>query len=342
MKELRRFFILSLFSLFIFGSVYSQDDETRQGTGLPSLIGQNAARGDRMNISGRITLETREKLARIPVIKVVAVYAGVTADQAVANDTGYFLVKNVPRDNITLIVEVDGTEVVRQPIVASAMGNPRYDYSIRWPMTSSSTKPSVVPANPLFARNEKNEDLLQKAIVAEKDKESAKAVGLFNQILTNEPKDFVVWTELGTLYFKDNSLDNAEACYFKAIELKKDYFVALLNLGKLYVTRKQFENAVMVLSNAVRSTPDSADAHHYLGESYLQTKKGSQAVIELNEAIRLAPVEKAEIHLRLATLYDAAKMKSKAAAEYKLFLGKRPDYPEKSRLEKYIAENPAN
>ena len=77
----------------------------------------------------------------------------------------------------------------------------------------------------------------------------------------------------------------------------------------------------------------------FLGEAYLQTKKGSLAVAQLNEAIRLDPIEKAELHLRLATLYNAAGMKSKAANEYNVFLGKRPDYAGKSKLEKYIADN---
>ena len=339
MKEYRRLFIVVILFFLVADSVLAQDDETRQGTGLPMKIGENTARGDKMNVSGRITLDTTSTLTRLPVIKVMIIYAGVTADQSVTNDTGYYVVKNVPRDNVTLIVEVDSTEVVRQPIVASAMGNPRYDFTIAWPMVSVTAKPGVVSAKPIFARTEKNEDLFQKALAAEKANESVKTIGLFNQILGSEPKDFVAWTELGTVYFKENSLDNAEACYFKAIELKKDYFVALLNLGKLYMNRKLSDNAILVLSNAVNSLPESADAHHYLGEAYLQAKKGSSAVFHLSEAIRLAPIEKADIHLRLAALYDAAKMKDKAAAEYKIFLGKRPDYQEKTKLEKYIADN---
>jgi len=184
----------------------------------------------------------------------------------------------------------------------------------------------------------KNEELFRKAVAASKAKDP-KAGELFNQLLASDPKDFVAWTELGTMFFKENSLDNAEACYFKAIELKKDYFVALLNLGKLYVSRKQADNAVMVLSTAVKAQPDSADAQQYLGEAYLLAKKGSLAVPCLNEAIRLAPMEMADVHLRLAALYDAAKMKDKAAAEYKAYLTKRPDYAEKKQLEKYIADN---
>ena len=338
MKNIAKFFAISLFSALAVGSLCAQDDEVRRATGLPMKIGEGT-RSDRMIVSGKVTLESSAKLPRVPIIKVTVLAAGGVADQAVANDSGFYVVKNVPRDNVSLVVEVDGNEVVRQPIVGSAMGNPRIDFTIPWPKPSSLVKPAVVSASQLYSRTFKNDELFEKAIAAMKAKDSAKAVGFFNQILESEPKDFVAWTELGTLYFKENSLDNAEACYFKAIELKKDYFVALLNLGKLYVTRKQFDNAILVLSNAVASNPDSAEAHLFLGEAYLQTKKGSLAVAQLNEAIRLDPVEKAELHLRLATLYNAAGMKSKAANEYNVFLGKRPDYAGKSKLEKYIADN---
>ena len=36
---------------------------------------------------------------------------------------------------------------------------------------------------------------------------------------------------------------------------------------------------------------------------------------------------------------DAAGAKDRAADEYKLFLAKKPDYPEKEKLQKYIADN---
>jgi hypothetical protein len=41
----------------------------------------------------------------------------------------------------------------------------------------------------------------------------------------------------------------------------------------------------------------------------------------------------------LAALYDGAKLKDKAVAEYKLFLEKVPNYSEKKKLEQYISDN---
>jgi hypothetical protein len=71
----------------------------------------------------------------------------------------------------------------------------------------------------------------------------------------------------------------------------------------------------------------------------LQIKKGSKAVGYLYEAIRLDPQGKADVHLRIAALYHGAGLKQKAAVEYEQFLVKRPDYPEKKKLQQYVADN---
>jgi hypothetical protein len=47
----------------------------------------------------------------------------------------------------------------------------------------------------------------------------------------------------------------------------------------------------------------------------------------------------ADAHLRLGTLYNAVGMKDKAASEYEQFLKKKPDYPDKKKLQDYIATN---
>ena len=133
--------------------------------------------------------------------------------------------------------------------------------------------------------------------------------------------------------------NEAVQSYTTALQLKPTFMPALMNLGKLYMAEKKFGDAIEVLEKATIADPNSADAFHYLGESYLQNKQGSKAVGVLNEAFRLAPVEKAVIHLRLAALYNAAGLKDRAAAEYKIFLKKVPNHSEKSKLEKYIKDN---
>lgn len=321
-------------------TVAAQDDETRQGTGLPTLVGENAGRGNRMNVSGKVTLMGTDQPKRRPVITVSVLMSGAVLDRTTTNDKGFFIIRNIPRETVTVLVEVDGNEAARQVIAALPMGNSTLEISIPWPSLAPPARPGVISADQIYDRSAGNQALFTKALDAAKANQKAQAITFFNELLTADPKDHIAWTELGTLYFKHDDLDNAEACYFKAIELKRDYFMALLNLGKLYFGRKQFDDSVLVLTNAVKARPDSPEAHIFLAEAYLQTKKGNSAEYHFNEALKLAPIEKAEVHLRLASLYDAAGLKKKASAEYRTFLQKQPDYADKERLEKYIKENP--
>ena len=184
-----------------------------------------------------------------------------------------------------------------------------------------------------------SEKLFEKATSAARDKKTDNAIKLFKQIVESDPKDFVVWTDFGTLYFRGDKFSEAEKCYLTALEHKPDFMLAQLNLSRLYLTQKQPEKVIQILTKALETQPNSADANHYLGEAYLQAKLGSKAIIYLNAAIQLAPIEKAELHLRLGWLYNAAGLKDRAALEYKQFLAKVPKYAEKEKLEKYINEN---
>lgn len=335
MKHFAKLSLILILGLIYVGNGSAQTDELRTATGLPIQIGQNA-------LFGQVTLKGLTRDEAKPIVFVTLLEGGTQLGRIQTNDTGYYYFLIMPRGSGTLVFEVNSSEVGRMVVVAppGVRGNIRQDISIDWQEFRHRAATGVISASESYTRSSENAKAFDAAMLKVSEKKLDLALPLFESIVTRDPKDYVAWTEMGTVYFKNNALDNAEACYFKAIELKKDYFVALLNLGKLYYTRKQFDNSILVLSNAVKAKADSAEAYHYLGESYLQSKKGSLAVPALNEAIRLAPVEKADLHLRLASLYDGAGLKGKAATEYKLFLQKRPDYPEKARLEKYIAENP--
>lgn len=313
----------------------AQTDELREATGLPIQIGQPA-------IYGQVVIKKLNRDDKKPVVHVSLLEGGSQIGRVQTNDAGYYYFLTAPRGNDTLVFEVDNNEVGRV-ILNAAVGvsrNIRQDFTIDWAEFQRRNTVEIISTKDAYPRTPESDKAFANAMLRVKEKKFDQANVLLQDILAKDPKDFVAWTELGTSYFKQSSLDNAEACYFKAIELKKDYFLALINLGQLYIERRQFDNAILVLSNAVKVSHDSADAHHFLGEAYLQVKKGSSAEFHFKEALRLSPMEKADVHLRLAALYDAAGLKGKASSEYKLFLVKRPDYSQKAQLEKYIADNP--
>jgi tetratricopeptide (TPR) repeat protein len=201
------------------------------------------------------------------------------------------------------------------------------------------SKPATVFANDFYPRSKANEKLFRAAQNAVNRKSYESAISSLRQLLKSDPLDFQAWTELGTVYLLQQNLDEAERGYLTALHERPSFFLASLDLGRLYLIQKKFEKAVDALAQAVKVKPESADANYFLGEAYLQAKRGSIAVGYFNAALRLDPQGMAEVHLRLAALYNGAGIRDKAATEYEEFLKKRPDYPDKKKLEKYIAEN---
>lgn len=314
----------------------AQVDDVSQVTGLPIPIGASV-------IYGQVIIRNIPRNERRPTIVVYLRNGGAQIDKYLANDTGYWYFLRPPIDGHTLNFEIDGIEVGRAIIAGGISGRLRQDVELDWAQvkelsrTPSST--GVVSARDRHERTQDSEAILQKALTAMKEKRNDDAIKLLSSITDKDPKDYNAWMYLGTIHYSAKRNDDARAAYKKALELKPDYFLASLNLGRLELSQKQFDPAIAALLKAVESDAASADANHLLGEAYLQNRKGSVAVGYLNKAIELAPVEKAELHLRLAALYNGAGLKDRAALEYKAFLGKVKDHPDKAKFEQYIKEN---
>ena len=269
--------------------------------------------------------------------------SGVLLDRQKVGSKGRYRFLNVPAGDYDLVIEFENAEVARSQV--RLVGVPtdfRQDLALEWrpgPFAGKSNKPEVLSAEDVYNRNAPNQDRFEKARAAFDKKDYDVAIALLRQMVAEDRSDFQAWSELGTAYLVQNNLTEAERAYLTATEIRPTYFRALLNLGRVRLLKKDFEGALAVLTQAVSAKPTSADANYYIGEAYLQLKKGSKAVPYLYEALRLEPIKMADAHLRLAALYNAAGVKDKAAAEYEEFLKKRPDYPDRKKLEKYIAEN---
>lgn len=336
---MKNYAILVMLCFLIISSgyaIYAQDEDVR----LPTKLGENSGNTRQGNLTGKVNLRGLDPSQPKPPIFVLVFQNGVLIDRRQVFENGSYIVPNIPRENVIVAVEINGAEVGRQLLSPSLIGGIKQDFDITLTQgQNTGGKTGVISAKSLYTRSDDNEKLFEKAISAAKDKKLDNAINLFKQLVANDPKDFVAWTELGTLYFRNEKSSEAENAYLKALELKPDFIVALTNLGRVYLVENKPENAINILTVAIEADPSSANAQHLLGEAYLQIKKGSKAVVHFYEALKLAPIEKAEIHLRLATLYNAAGLKEKAVEEYKQFLEKVPKHADKEKFEKYIKDN---
>lgn len=255
---------------------------------------------------------------------------------------GRYQFLNLADGEYDVAVEVENKEIVRirVSVFSPFRTDFRRDIELEWTeAVPRVTKAATVSVADSYRRPDANEKLFTKAQKATDDKKYHQAADLLQQIVMVDPRDFQAWAELGNVHFLQGNFSAAENEYIRAMDAHPRFFLALINLGRLEVAQKKYEVAVEALLRALKIRPESADANYLLGESYLQLKQGSLAATYLNEALRLDPLGMADVHLRLALLYHAAGVRDKAAAEYEQFLKKRPNSPDRQKLEKYIAKN---
>lgn len=253
---------------------------------------------------------------------------------------GRYRFTNLSDGDYDIACEVDGREIarMRMNIIRGSLApfyGFRQDFEFDWkPGTTGKAK--TVSVADIYPRSSANQSLFHKAQEATEKKKYEDATRFLREILAADKTDFQVWSLLGTIYFMEEKLDDAEKAYLQALTLKPELPKTLLSLGKLRYSQKRFDEAIDPLTRALETQKDSGEINLLLGESYLQLKKGSKAVPYLNDAAKLG---KPEAHLRLAWLYNAAGLKEKAVIEYEEFLKKRPDYAERKQLEEYVHAN---
>jgi tetratricopeptide (TPR) repeat protein len=280
-----------------------------------------------------------------PINYLVILYSanGYVQARQTVSPNGRYRFNNLADGEYDVVVEVENTEVarmriqLRSPIYKTDF---KHDITLVWKTTNNPPgRPGSVTPEDFYKRSPANQRMFDKARETTDKKRFDESLVLLKQLVANDTSDFQAWTELGTIFLLQKNLSEAEKAYQESIQVRPRFFLALMNLGRVRLMQQKFAEAIPIFSRAIEVRATSADANFYLGEAYLQVKKGSKAVGYFYEALKLDPVGKADAHLRLAALYNGAGLKEKAANEYAEFLKKKPDYPNRKKLEEYIARN---
>lgn len=335
--------LLGFFLSPFFFPVVSAQDIPDDSAHLPKMIGRQKggnSRVDAIKVSGKVNLDGFPPGQPRPAIYLIAKTFGRVVARFQASPNGSYSLNDVPRQGSTIAVEINQTEVESQQIIFTPSNIVYHNFSVNWlQIQKRQDSSAVVDVTNLYNRTSENRVRFESAIKKMNDGAIKEARQILGAVVKADPNDFPAWTHLGHLNFLAKEYKTAEDAYGRAIKQNPDYFPASLNLGRVYIAQSDFAPAINILLKAVDIQPASADANHYLGEVYLMSKLGSKAVVYLNEALRLAPIQKAEIHLRLAALYLGAGAKQRAVEEYKLFISKVPEYEKLKELQKFISEN---
>ena len=133
-------------------------------------------------------------------------------------------------------------------------------------------------------------------------------------------------TDIDSPVLKDQEkLQEAAACYRRAIEIKPDYAGAHYNLGNVFRDQGKLDQAVAAYRRAIELKPDYAQAHNNLGAAFTDQGKLDDAVACYRRVLELTPGA-ATAHYNLgAALRDQGKF-DEAVACYRRALKLWPDY----------------
>jgi len=113
---------------------------------------------------------------------------------------------------------------------------------------------------------------------------------------------------------------------------------ALVKLGDLYYDGQQFPNAIQYYERALAIHPENPDVRTDLGTAYWYTGNADQALAEMETSLKYQPGHPQTL-FNLGWVKWQGKADAKGAvAAWQNLLKANPDYPQKQRVEQYIAK----
>jgi len=103
-----------------------------------------------------------------------------------------------------------------------------------------------------------------------------------------EPKNPVLWTELGKLYLTSD-IQKARENFAKAKALKPDYLDSQIQDALSYEMEKNFDEAIRRLEEVVKNAPYNAEVKFNLGRLDFNNNRTDEAIAQFEDVLLLSP-----------------------------------------------------
>jgi tetratricopeptide (TPR) repeat protein len=117
----------------------------------------------------------------------------------------------------------------------------------------------------------------------------AEAITFYQDLIKRSPRDAAAHNNLGTALFKMNRYREAEACFHKAMKLKKDYPDPHGNLGTIQLMRGSLHEAEISLRHALKLNPRHVDARINLGLTLIALSRLRDAKAQFEKVLKITP-----------------------------------------------------
>jgi len=133
------------------------------------------------------------------------------------------------------------------------------------------------------------------------------------------------------------AVDQAVAPLLASLQSNPDDFDAIVKVANLYYDGQQYPEAIQYYERALKLQPQNADVLTDYGTSYWYTGNADKAIAEFQAALKSQP-GRASTLFNLGIVRWQGKNDPKGAVQaWEELLQKNPDYPEKAKLQEFIA-----
>lgn len=139
---------------------------------------------------------------------------------------------------------------------------------------------------------------------------------LYTKILAVYPNASHIHNNLGTVYWGNGSVKEAEREFRSAADLVPGHAIFLNNLGLVYAHQERYEEAVEKYQASLLAKPYYADTHLNMGDVLRKMERLPEAELQYRAAVALSPL-KAKARNRLGELYQEQGRFDEAEEQYR-------------------------
>lgn len=254
---------------------------------------------------------------------------------AETDENGYYRISGVPNPGayFLLVRYADHFLQTWTPVTIHKTGAKEYEVDIYLRVRKSDI--------PEFSKDALEEISQAKKAVA--DNELYKAIRHFQKAVDIEPEYAEAHYNLGILLRQTGNLHTAVKHFVKAIKHKKHYQIALYALGETLPMQRKYSQSNLYLKkyldNSESEDEDSqkkSQAHYLVGTNCFRLKQITEAILHLSLAVELEPGINPNAYFLLANSYVIARDGKNAVKNYREFLIRWPDAPNKTEVENIL------
>lgn len=151
------------------------------------------------------------------------------------------------------------------------------------------------------------------------------AIACFQRALSFYADHAEIHNHLGIALAKKSQFDVAKTHFEQAIALKEGYVQALYNLGIILNEQEEFTSAITCYQRVLQLKPDYADAYNNLGNAHNGLKDFDTAIFCYQQALALNP-QYIEAHNNLGVVYQKQGQLLEAVASFQQALALNSNY----------------